>query len=525
MPQFYWTRWIFAFISHTHTHTHTHTKRARRRRTELPTDVAALESRMMLSATTSDATTVLIGSGSTSSDSGGSATSSCSGDGSSQNPATSNCGSGAISLLPSSSNAGITQTSANLGSGSISSAESGSGSGSGTGGGSGTGAASGTGIGNGSGIGSGAGAGTGSGSGSGTGPGTGANEGVLTATDDNYFDLANDITSFIAGSVLGNDIDTRAVAQSLVASLVTQTSHGTVILDRLGMFTYCLQDNTFAGDDAFTYQVSDGVSTANATVTINVARATILGGNGNDVSNNQRNPTIIWDGQKASLAGNVTNAGNNPVTYSWSFTGDPIKDYTLETNTTTYLSQADVSQPNVNFYYYNSDMFLEMVQLTIRAGQQRATVETYFDVHRPKAAINWEGGQVNFYPVPNRPTLSFENRRFTAFSAPTNPSGDLKWIQVIDSTYIYETFRDGRRPISFSATNRLDSSSPFPLTAGNTLVDNPASKVNPGAFDDYREDHFSDYLLFRPENGIYVPITQNKWYWVGQVGYVTPSDD
>ena len=457
----------------------------------------------MLSATVTDATTVVIGSGSTSLDSGGSATSSGVGDGSSQNSTTSNYASGAISQSSSSSDSASAQTSATVGNGSVSPADSASGSGSGGGSGTSTGSE------------------TGTGSGTGPGSGSGSNAGVLIATDDYYFDLANDITSFIAGSVLNNDTDTRPMHQSLVATLLIQASHGTVTLDQLGMFTYAIQDNTFGGDDAFTYQVSDGVSSSNATVTISVVRATILDGNGSDVSNNKLNPTNIWDGQQASVSASVVNAPPGvPITYSWTYTGDPIKNYDISTNTVSYLQPKDLSQAGAPYYYYNASG-LESATVTVTLNGQIASFSTYFDVSRPTVKLTADPGTWWISYDPTISQLRFNNVSFTATGGQDNPPGSMQFIQVIDSTSIYQSFTNGTPPVTFNTTNTIDYSSPYPNVKGNyTLFDNPGNFVNRAALDYFRRDFFSDYVMFTPTNGIAVPVKRFDWNWYAEVSYV-----
>ena len=72
----------------------------------------------------------------------------------------------------------------------------------------------------------------------------------------------------VAGNVLTNDSDVDGDA--LTAALVTNVSHGTLVLNANGTYTYAPAPN-YNGPDSFTYQVSDGHGgTAVATVSITV---------------------------------------------------------------------------------------------------------------------------------------------------------------------------------------------------------------------------------------------------------------
>ncbi len=91
----------------------------------------------------------------------------------------------------------------------------------------------------------------------------------------------NDIYSAIQGvaltvpaatGVISNDTDVDTPKSLLVATLVTQAAHGTVVLAATGSFTYTPTGTPFHGADTFTYKLNDGTldSATPATVTINV---------------------------------------------------------------------------------------------------------------------------------------------------------------------------------------------------------------------------------------------------------------
>lgn len=88
------------------------------------------------------------------------------------------------------------------------------------------------------------------------------------AADDSYFVFEDTVTTVPAAGVLSNDFDPED--DVLTATLISGASHGTVVLQLDGGFTYTPNPG-FTGIDTFTYQANDGVSDSNvATVTMNV---------------------------------------------------------------------------------------------------------------------------------------------------------------------------------------------------------------------------------------------------------------
>ena len=90
------------------------------------------------------------------------------------------------------------------------------------------------------------------------------------AVDDSYLAYMNVPLDVPAPGVLGNDYDPNNGPSPLTAVLVDGPSHGTLVLNDNGSFTYTPETN-FCGTDTFTYKAYDGVYYSNvATVTINV---------------------------------------------------------------------------------------------------------------------------------------------------------------------------------------------------------------------------------------------------------------
>jgi VCBS repeat-containing protein len=89
-----------------------------------------------------------------------------------------------------------------------------------------------------------------------------------TANDDSYNTLEDTALNVSSSGVLFNDTDPES--DSLTAVMDTNVTHGTLLLNSDGSFSYT-PNNSFAGNDIFTYHAFDGVDSSNtATVTITV---------------------------------------------------------------------------------------------------------------------------------------------------------------------------------------------------------------------------------------------------------------
>jgi alkaline phosphatase D len=137
------------------------------------------------------------------------------------------------------------------------------------------------------------------------------NDPPQAAADSYTVDPANTL-NVPAPGVLGNDTDVDN--DPLTASLVSNASHGVVVLSSDGSFTYT-PDGTFAGSDSFTYQASDGQALSNvATVSlrstgINQAPTADAGP---DTTANE-GAAVAFDGRASS------DPDGDPLTYAWDF--------------------------------------------------------------------------------------------------------------------------------------------------------------------------------------------------------------
>ena len=158
------------------------------------------------------------------------------------------------------------------------------------------------------------------------------NDVAPTAGDDGeYFDFATASTRFSVDSttgVLANDSDTDTLHEDLTAILQTQPLNGWVDLNADGSFTYTLENTSFAGDESFTYKVSDGVNLSGvATVTIQVAQLKIKDGDdfpfdgiiANDVTGHS---TTTTDGKQNYLRLELQNDHGHAIEdVSWTLPG------------------------------------------------------------------------------------------------------------------------------------------------------------------------------------------------------------
>ena len=127
------------------------------------------------------------------------------------------------------------------------------------------------------------------------------------AADDSYSTNEDTTLTVAASGVLSNDID--ADNNSLTATIVSSTSHGTLTLNSNGGFTYTPAAN-YNGADSFTYKANDGTADSNvATVSITVTSV-----NDVPVVNNQSVTTAEDTAKSITLTG--TDVEGSPLTFS-----------------------------------------------------------------------------------------------------------------------------------------------------------------------------------------------------------------
>jgi len=131
------------------------------------------------------------------------------------------------------------------------------------------------------------------------------------ANNDSYPASENSTLTVPVGTgVLINDSDPDG--DSISATLVSTTSHGTLSFNSNGSFTYT-PVAAFSGADSFTYRVSDGsVNSTNATVTINVAHVAFAPvATGESYSTNEDTTLAV---PSSGVLANDTDANNDVLT-------------------------------------------------------------------------------------------------------------------------------------------------------------------------------------------------------------------
>ena len=88
-----------------------------------------------------------------------------------------------------------------------------------------------------------------------------------TGQDDHYHIAEDGVLTLSGASILDNDVDLDG--DHLTATLVTDVSNGTLVLDQNGTFTYTPNAN-YNGSDAFTYKPNDGTASAAAASTVSI---------------------------------------------------------------------------------------------------------------------------------------------------------------------------------------------------------------------------------------------------------------
>jgi VCBS repeat-containing protein len=180
---------------------------------------------------------------------------------------------------------------------------------------------------------------------------TSAGNHAPVAVNDAYSTPKNTALAVAAPGVLTNDTD--ADNDPLSATLVVGSiSHGSISFNSNGSFTYTPQNN-YTGPDSFTYTVSDGTATAQATVSLNVTG----GANQPPVANNDAYSTpkntafavntangvrandTDPDGDTLTIAINTspTHASSFSLSSTGSFSYVPVSNY-VGTDTFTYTA-------------------------------------------------------------------------------------------------------------------------------------------------------------------------------------------
>lgn len=142
------------------------------------------------------------------------------------------------------------------------------------------------------------------------------------ANDDTFVVNEDETLTVAAGGLMLNDTDQNG--DPLTASLVSQASNGTVVVNANGSFTYTPNSN-YNGPDSFTYKVNDGefdsnVATVNITVTSVLDADSFSGISNRTLANNNTlasNTGVIWQISPDGKVKSGTSTTANNVLEEW----------------------------------------------------------------------------------------------------------------------------------------------------------------------------------------------------------------
>ncbi|WP_235660293.1 Ig-like domain-containing protein [Mycolicibacterium gilvum] len=269
------------------------------------------------------------------------------------------------------------------------------------------------------------------------------------AVDDAYTVAKNGVLVISAPGLLANDSDPEGNSFTIVAA--TGTQHGTVDpLYSNGSFTYRPAAG-YSGTDTFTYTISDGTSTAQATVTIAVSAV-----------DNQA-PVAVADSYTVAEDGVLNVTGPGVLANDTDADGDPLSVVAAgPTSHGTFTLRSDGSftyTPVANFHGTDSFTY----QVSDGSGPSAPATATITVT------------PINDTPVVQNDTIPFPKDGFIGFSLANRSSdvdGDTLTATLISGTTHGTLFFDG--------TNRAFSYRP---NTGFTGQDSFTYKVNDGKVD------------------------------------------
>jgi hypothetical protein len=99
-------------------------------------------------------------------------------------------------------------------------------------------------------------------------------------------------------------------------------------------------------------------------------------------------------------------------------------------------------------------------------------------------------------------------------SIPEGFSGDLQWVQIIDSTL--HRFQTDAKWQRMSAAGVLDSE--YPYTRNEVTSDSPGETLDPDDIKVTVVDKFAMWLQFKPAGSDSIPVSLRKvsWSWSGE---------
>lgn len=301
-----------------------------------------------------------------------------------------------------------------------------------------------------------------------------------TATSDSY--SVNEDTALTIGStsgVLANDSDSDG--DSLTATLVSDTSNGTLALNADGSFSY-IPNADYHGTDSFSYYASDGsLTTTTTTVTLTVAGINDVPVGASDVYEVDEDSTLTigassgvlandtdvdGDSLTASVSGNPSN-GTLTLNSDGSFTYTPNADYS-GTDSFTYVASdgADdsgdvtvtITVDEVNDAPVSKDDSYEVDEDTVLA------IDAVYGVLGNDSDADGDTLTASILDSPTHGTLSFNTDGSFSYTPEANFSGTDSFTYVSN---------DGRSDSEYAT-----------VTVEVLEVDDPATVTLPDEFTD-----------------------------------------
>ncbi|MBW4583446.1 MAG: tandem-95 repeat protein, partial [Tildeniella nuda ZEHNDER 1965/U140] len=268
-------------------------------------------------------------------------------------------------------------------------------------------------------------------------------------SNDSYAVVTNSPLTVNAQGILANDTDSD-VGQTLKAQLVSQPSHGNLLLRADGSFVYT-PDQGYLGVDTFTYSANDGIqdSTSLGTVSLSIATNAAPIANADTYSVNKNNTLII------NAANGVLKNDTDIEPLTASVVTNPLQgSLTINSDGAfTYTPNAGVTNTTDTFVYRASDGSL--------SANATVTV-TIKDTSSPPTPVDDTGYTVN---ANGTLTVTVPNG---VLQNDTDPEGDA--LRAVS----------GSAPSHGTVALNSDGSFVYTPTAGYTGTDNFTYFANDG---------------------------------------------
>jgi hypothetical protein len=247
------------------------------------------------------------------------------------------------------------------------------------------------------------------------------------------------------------------------------------------------------------------------------------GNTGMDLTD-QTNTVIVGQPMNLILK-TITTNGPALSNFHWSVPGFAISNYVASGSSGIVYTNFPINQSSVAFYWVDGASN-RTVTCTATVQGKTVTAQAIFNVLKPAAIVTTLTGAValddNFhifstgidlfglhYGDTNSRGISF----FATVSVPAGFSGSNQWVQIINFENRGHQFTNGVWYVK-SVTNVLDTFYPYAPNISQTS-DSPGEGVDPTDEGISASDSFSMWLMFKPNDGQWVPLKKVDWNWGG----------